>query len=409
MQGRLLGFQEHPFECQSNYGGVGALRCNLDVQDLRRVLLNYNWMDENEEKLPHIGDQPEWGYMNKLMWTGEKYEDLWDLEGVDPQAWDDELQPADWRDILLELYNKPTTYDGSDDDTLPDYIREEYEAQTREADDSMKEAIAAFSDGINTGFYINSYTTKHCPTMDGVLEELRKGIARKEAQRESEALRLKEAEEEKSKVLNHGPEIPKKKSDFAEALSTLSRLSSSYRRCYWKSGSEMIFPILYGHLTFASHRCWTIYIKKAIFLATQAWRNEYGDSVLHARKQKTLEEPILFQRPGHDDYPLVGWSKEKIGTEWVYDGPQGQRCTSIAEAFDEHMSSKVFSAKNKDTKSALSILEKFLSEDFGTAETATEKHIQEEKERQVVVTTSTLEDYLWRGDDASVLYRFLQN
>jgi hypothetical protein len=57
LQGRLLGFQEHPFECQSNYGGVAALRCNLDVQDLRRVLPAHYWMD-TEDQLPHIGNRP---------------------------------------------------------------------------------------------------------------------------------------------------------------------------------------------------------------------------------------------------------------------------------------------------------------------------------------------------------------
>ena len=32
-----------------------------------------------------------------------------------------------------------------------------------------------FSDGINSGFYINSYTTKPGPGLAGMLEELRKG------------------------------------------------------------------------------------------------------------------------------------------------------------------------------------------------------------------------------------------
>ena len=35
----------------------------------------------------------------------------------------------------------------------------------------------AFSDGINSGFYINSYTTKPGPGLAGMLEELRKGRA----------------------------------------------------------------------------------------------------------------------------------------------------------------------------------------------------------------------------------------
>ena len=69
----------------------------------------------------------------------------------------------------------------------------------------------------------------------------------------------------------------KGKSAFAETLRTLNRLSSSHQRCQWKSGAEMIFPILYSHLTFTSHRCWTVYVKKAIFQAAESWRLLYGE------------------------------------------------------------------------------------------------------------------------------------
>ena len=31
----------------------------------------------------------------------------------------------------------------------------------------IRQSVASFSDGINSGFYINSYTTKQCPTMEG--------------------------------------------------------------------------------------------------------------------------------------------------------------------------------------------------------------------------------------------------
>ena len=69
--------------------------------------------------------------------------------------------------------------------------------------------------------------------LEGVLDELRKGIERLD-----EARRLAKDEQE-SKGLTCGS---KPKSPFAETLATLMRLSSSYRRCYWKSGSEMMFP-----------------------------------------------------------------------------------------------------------------------------------------------------------------------
>jgi hypothetical protein len=72
MEGRVMLFQEHPFECQSNYLGIAASRCNLDVQDLRRVLSPDYWMEAGEE-LPHLEARDDWGYMNVYEWDGESY------------------------------------------------------------------------------------------------------------------------------------------------------------------------------------------------------------------------------------------------------------------------------------------------------------------------------------------------
>ena len=112
----------------------------------------------------------------------------------------------------------------------------------------------------------------------GVLEELRIGGTCSEEQRQEERQRL-----EDSKPTTEAQVLARKgKSPFAETMRTLSRLSSSYRRCYWKSGSEAVFPILFGHMTFASHRTWTVYVKKAVFLAMDAWRELYGATVRQA-------------------------------------------------------------------------------------------------------------------------------
>ena len=75
---------------------------------------------------------------------------------------------------------------------------------------------------------------------------------------------------------------PATRSQFGATLDVLKRLSASYRRCYWKSGAEMLFPILFGHMTFASHRCWTVYVKKGVYLAAEAWRKLYGRAVRHS-------------------------------------------------------------------------------------------------------------------------------
>ena len=49
-----------------------------------------------------------------------------------------------------------------------------------------------FSDGSSTSFYINANNTKQCPTMDGILEELRAGLASLNDRRETEKARVKE-------------------------------------------------------------------------------------------------------------------------------------------------------------------------------------------------------------------------
>ena len=41
---------------------------------------------------------------------------------------------------------------------------------------SAKAALATFVDAHNTGYYVNSYTTKLNPTMDGVLQRLLDGV-----------------------------------------------------------------------------------------------------------------------------------------------------------------------------------------------------------------------------------------
>ena len=48
MAGRILTYQVHPWECPTNYAAKVAMRCNVDVQDMRRVLPPSLWMPEAE-------------------------------------------------------------------------------------------------------------------------------------------------------------------------------------------------------------------------------------------------------------------------------------------------------------------------------------------------------------------------
>eukprot|EP00969_Alexandrium_andersonii_P212527 9384398-Alexandrium_andersonii.AAC.1 len=115
---------------------------------------------------------------------------------LEPLQWGDDASLEQWREVFMECL-------GADDDAVlgagPGVATGRSDRQVScaegvgdkglscvvqgadpgglvDAEELELEAQAAFSDGLNTGFYINSYTTKQCPTMEGVLEELRRGL-----------------------------------------------------------------------------------------------------------------------------------------------------------------------------------------------------------------------------------------
>ena len=414
MQGRLLMLQEHPFEVQTNYAGAASLRCNFDVQDFRRVLPDHMWkpdhasypcvrMDEDRVK--------EFGYMGVYEWDAEEFvqrrSQSLPADKHEPEIWHTDRTHSEWREVFLEAMQCDVA-DGATDCTA------DCECVKCEC---LQASVASFADAINTGYYVNSYTTKQCPTMDGVLENLRRGLERVDAERAIEKDKLEkdcvQLEKDLGRQLTIEESKPfKGKSAFAETMRTLNRLSSSYRRCQWKSGAEMIFPILYGHMTFASHRCWTIYVKKAVFQAAESWRQLYGNSIRHAAIKTGGGAIIQHLRQGMDPYPLQGWRRISIDGLSLLEGPQGQKCATTSEAFDNELASHASGITEKGLRIQLTMIQKFLNqccsesitqsvnsnvpanENDGHTENTNEP--QQESVRQVV-TTSPLEDWMWRG------------
>ena len=177
-------------------------------------------------------------------------------------------------------------------------------------------------------------------------------------------------------------------------MAVIKRLNASYRRCYWKSGSEMLFPILFGHLTFASHRCWTVFIKKGVFLAAEAWRRAHGQAVRHAAIKDGGGEVLQYIRPGMDPYPMIGFKRlqNEEGGPLVYEGPNGERYETLQQAYEQQEDARSELSGNPERRVALTFLQKFVNA------CGTETEQREVEEQRFVVTTSTLEDWLFRGD-----------
>ena len=119
MSGRLRPIQLTPFEAQTNYGGIVAGRQNLDAQD------RHAWLQAHTSR--QVG-----------------------ASSPRPSPASSESLNAGENDSVEEDWND-----------LPNAIS-----------CGINEA---FCDGVNSGFYVNSYTTKAGPALAGMLEELSKG------------------------------------------------------------------------------------------------------------------------------------------------------------------------------------------------------------------------------------------
>ena len=126
-----------------------------------------------------------------------------------------------------------------------------------------------FADAHNAGFYINSYTTKLNPGMDTVLQRLLEGVRRLHADWEAsqaqggqraEAARGESGASGDQSARNAGEAPRGPRGAFGRTAQMLSRFDTSFRRASWKSGAEMAFPMLFGHMSFMTHRCWCVFM-----------------------------------------------------------------------------------------------------------------------------------------------------
>ena len=120
------------------------------------MLSEKHWLDDSDD-MPHIGCQPDHGYMSTYEWDGDEYvlrrgEGASDMQS-ETHTCNDENSPSDWRSIFLDCLGQSGSPAGAAEaadsqgrviigtDTGGDVI----------LDEVMSEAVAAFSDGVNTG------------------------------------------------------------------------------------------------------------------------------------------------------------------------------------------------------------------------------------------------------------------
>ena len=113
-----------------------------------------------------------------------------------------------------------------------------------------RESRALFQYQQHTGFYINEYTTKVSVLGDRLLEGLRKAAEKQQDQMDAAALD------------DTNPKMTKAR----HALQLLRKMVHLIARLQVKSGAEMAFPILFGHMSFSTHRTWEMNARRPVAL-----------------------------------------------------------------------------------------------------------------------------------------------
>jgi hypothetical protein len=241
-RGRISPVVVMPFETLTNYVAATGLRCNFDNQSLVYLppasTLPLEW-------LPNIGPKPE------MTWMARKEGDL-------SPKW---FVPAE----------QSETAESTLDATCLENARQELERETQ----------GAFQYAHNQGFYINEYTTKVHALGDKLMQGLQR-IAQKvlatEAEGSVEQLTTRQRNKERIK-------------------SVLKKLVHLMNSLQVKSGSELVFPMLFDHMSFATHRCWETNVKVAFAKALSAWEDHYKGSLKALNEKASVSQRIGFILP----------------------------------------------------------------------------------------------------------------
>ncbi len=260
-RGRLRLIREHPTETVTNYAGAVCLRCNLDAQSLLR-LIPLSLLDAGP--LPTIGPKPEWHGMSK---------------GVPVSASTDLVLRAE---AAADSANSLVAHRALDDAW----------ARITDLEKSIRaELHRSFQDAHNAGYYINEYTTKVNVLGAKLLDGLRKATE-------------KHRDEVEAMSVEQGKTLTKAQ----ETLRFLRKMVHMVARLQVKSGSEMAFPMLFGHMSFSTHRTWEISLRYPIALMWKSWGRRYKSSLRQLRESRDYRRTFNVHLPAEVELKgLHGW------------------------------------------------------------------------------------------------------
>ena len=297
-RGRLKQLQEHPGETTTNYAGAVCMRCNLDNQTLCRFPATSIF---DAGPFSTLGRRPLWGTMEQeippgattslvlpvdesvpiwsvsVMADEQKHQESVMSSPVLPMAKDVEMSISeDGGEYCRSKYKQLGEGSALKSTQEPDQgVESKGDALAVDDDEKIIEEITRetdllFQDAHNAGYYINEYTTKVQALGHKLLQGLRKAAERRRDEKAAEEWAAP------SKAVTSGGHLKEQKKDAAANFYKLVHLVN---RLQVKSGAEMAFPILFGHMSFTTHRTWEMNMRYPTFLIWASWEKHHGRSL----------------------------------------------------------------------------------------------------------------------------------
>ena len=94
-----------------------------------------------------------------------------------------------------------------------------------------------------------------------------------------------------------------------QSLQMLRKMVHLIARLQIKSGAEMAFPILFGYMSFSTHRTWEINVRRATALLWKSWEANHGKSLQRFRTSATFRHTFNMFLPQE--------KKGQLPTHWL--------------------------------------------------------------------------------------------
>ena len=165
----------------------------------------------------------------------------------------------------------------------------------------------------------------------------------------------------------------------------LLRINTAYTKCKHVGGSELVFPILFGHLCSQTHKCWNVWTKTAVWRALESWRRSIGS--IHAVAPDIVVELESIAHADRGGLALLPKTWRPMEGKKAQ-GPDGTAYETVGRAQEAFLASQAMD-KHLPAEGISRLRDFFYSTD----------EVQEVLEVDgAVVTTNQLDDYNNRGD-----------